>query len=69
MQKTITGRRHSSAPFAVDSGKDSVNTVIIQMAGEFCDDLQRLAKSGDAAELKTALRTHISVLEELYVWM
>ena len=49
---------------AID-GIAPVNAAIIKIADEFASDMRKLATSGSPAELKTAVRNHIGMLEDL----
>ena len=48
------------------AGKQSFDTVISKIADAFYAELRKLAKKDDIAGLKTALRSHIDMLEDLY---
>ena len=56
-----------SAPAVSQSyGTQPFDIVIGKIAGAFYAELQKLAKKEDVAGLKTALRSHIDMLEDLY---
>ena len=45
------------------------HSVISDITGDFAAQLSKLAKESDAAALKTALRSYIDMLEEMYGWI
>ena len=48
----------------INAGMDPYGAVIVDIADNFCDDIHRLSRYSSTTELRTAIRSHISMLEE-----
>ena len=66
MQQMMVNEGQRSGVFTADAGSDPINAVIIIIAGGFYNDLQKLNKNCDPAELRKTVKSQINILEGLY---